>query len=139
MFKKWRLNRSIDRTCLDQIIREQADVRIVDLSEPKVLGPDNDRREYVAQMGLFTSDMLYENIPLLTWYVRRQGSIWSEWQVNAPAGSPLYNTYNQKLDGFRLRDYLIYPCPMSYTSRNYLTDLTHEHWVMHKLTSDTIL
>lgn len=139
IFSKWFLNRNIDHTCLEQVLREQNDVRIVDLERPKMLGPSHDRREYVARMGLFTEDMMYVNIPILVWYVRRNGSIWAEWQVRAPKDTPLYNTHVKKVGGSILDEFIIYPCPMSIRSRGYINDMTREHWVMHKLSSDTAL
>lgn len=141
IFANWRLDRAVDRTCLEQVIREQDKLRIVDLERPKMLGPDHDRREYTALMGIFTEDMMYKDIPVLTWYLRRNGSLWSEWQVQAPQGSPLYNYYMSRPGNDR-KTYswgVTYSCPMRLESKNYITELAREHWVMHKMGSETLL
>jgi len=70
-------------------LRGQGNTRCVDLKEPKLLGPDHDQREYVGAVGFFTEDMMFEDIPHLIWYCRRDGNIWAEWQLRLKESDPL--------------------------------------------------
>jgi len=142
MIKRWLHNRQVDATCMKQIIREQSDIRVIDLWSPNFLGPTYDSRAYVAVVGLFFDGTFDIDIPKLFWYCRQDGNIWGEWYINESTRRGAGDTmiYHPNVRGSN-NTTLKFTAqrPMSRASQNYINSMTKELWTMHKMTSDTLL
>lgn len=134
-FKTWQRNRMLDRKSIQRVLSEQDDIKFIDLDEPKLFGPPNDRREYVALAGFFVEDTFFIDIPDVNWYVRSDGNIWSEWRVRLKMDTTIWQEElnSRGKDLHRIGD-LSVNIPMSASSKEMVNRLTKELWVMHKLT-----
>lgn len=141
-FETWRLNRRLDRECREVIALYSGLIRTIDLSGPLILDLTQIDNEYVAIMGLFELTSSYnsdDEYPTAAWYMRRDGVIWPKWNVGAKSHSPLYNIYTKNLSEYDHYECIVYKCPMSRASKNLITALAHEHWMMHLLSSNTLI
>jgi hypothetical protein len=139
---KWFKNRSLNKKSFHRFLTEQNEIRIVDLSESVLRGPDNDPREYVARVGFFTEDMFYIDITDLVWYCRRDGNIWAEWNIRVPYKSPMWfeeKKRRERAGEDNLIDDFTLKVPMTHEVKYIVNDFTKELWTMHKLTSDKLL
>lgn len=119
---------------------EKSEIRCVDLDKPKYIGKEWDVRRYVGRIGFFTEDMMFENIPDVTWYVRSDGNIWSEWQIRLRYRSTNWHRYKKiKPDVFRKNQEYSAPVKMTREQMVAINDFSKELWTMHKMSSGTLL
>lgn len=141
-FRETLFNREWNRRCFNRFIQHRETIRCLDLREVKPLGPAHDVRDYVGRVGFFTEDMFYIDIPRLTWYVRRDGNIWAEWNVVVPYGNPDYNGLRGLSwvdDRNHPKDDMKFSVPMSRDVKYTVNEYTRELWTMHKLGSQTLI
>lgn len=107
---------------MQQLLHEQDNIRIVDLKRPEYLEINDEMPPFVARVGLFDDDMFVVNIPFLTWYCRKDGTIYPEWNI--------YDRHQKQT---------VQRAKMIKSTVNVLNPMTKELWTMHKMGSDTLL
>jgi hypothetical protein len=150
-FKKARRNAHLDRICLQQFQREQDNIHFRDNTKPLNITDNNmDTRAYVGCVGIYrnmsTREYFHstktELIPVLSWYCRKDGNIWCEWHIRADKGTPLWNqeiSWDKENIQQYTSHFLTISVPMSQKSITQVNKFTREHWIMHKLSSDTLV
>lgn len=141
MLPDFTFNRDLRRYAERTFAKYYDEIRCIDLRSTIELGDVWDMRPYVGEVGIFTEDMLTIDIPYLTWYCRSDGNIWAEWRCRLTEKHPLYKRAMKRLEGpLSFNNGVLYTSvSMSKDYKYKVNKLTHEHWTMHKLASDTLL
>ena len=153
MLLDWTRHRPENYRLNDVLRSEWDDIKIVDLQHPEfiLIGSEiynnDDVFKGVARVGLFTDDMLFLNIPKLTWYCDAHGNIWPVWHERLPYRKARWNKARNALIKKARRDGEEIPgVGELYEERKMLASIeetlqrfTREKWVQHKMVSDTLL
>ena len=152
-----RRNRELNKICMNQFLRDKSQIQFRDMSYVDYFtDKKGHRKAYVAKVGIFGDsheahlhnqesffheDLRSTDVPQMTWYCRADGRIWGEWHIRADKGTPLWN---QEINWKNIQPhpqqlFQTVTVPMSPTNCATVNRFTKEHWVMHKLTSDTLL
>jgi hypothetical protein len=147
-FRNWRLNRE----CLQFFKKHPEQFNAWDLPYPEYYFTDEFQPpasdQTARHVGVFCTPLLGGLSPqqyfTIKWMVRRDGIIWPQWIVTVGSGSYLYNQEYQwgnlgPLPHPQAIQYASIFVPMSKKSLAVIVPYTKEQWVMHKLTSESLI
>jgi len=119
-----------DRMFLNRVLQNSDKLQVFNHGQIE-LGPEHDVRTYTGVIGFFVNDMFSKYGADLYWHCRDDGNIWTEWFVATDVNSHVTRK-DCVIDGFS--QWNLRSVPMSHTSIGYVNKLSHELWVMHKMT-----
>lgn len=136
-------NKIINEECLDLILCNQDNIKIIKLGSPRFLGPSHDERRYTHKVGLFyeTANTLFdapftikETVvhPLVYWYCRNDGNIWGEWNFRLTKINLAMWPDNSKIAN-RLPMYTNLKYTMRDEYKCFMNKLSKEHFAMYLL------